>query len=106
MAMTSHNAASPFKDDSTHVLPKIHSRLRWRCRRGTRELDLLLQAFLRESYHGLDEAGQQRFAELLEYSDPEIMDWLMRRSVPPCPEFQLILSRLCGASQSPESDSQ
>ena len=73
--------------------PKL-ARLSWRCRRGTRELEWLLRDFLRAGYQDLDAGAQRCFEDLLEYSDPEIMDWLTKRSKPPRPEFQTILRRL------------
>ncbi|HEY0178421.1 MAG TPA: succinate dehydrogenase assembly factor 2 [Dokdonella sp.] len=47
-------------------------RLRWRCRRGTRELDLLLEWWLDERYPHADAARRAAFAELLELQDPEL----------------------------------
>jgi antitoxin CptB len=57
-------------------------RVRWHCRRGMLELDLLLQRFNREQLEKLD-AGQLRaFEELLELSDNELLDVLMGRAAP------------------------
>ena len=53
------------------------ARLRWRCRRGTRELDTLLEVFLDESYESLSAADKQRFSQLLELPDPDLHDYLM-----------------------------
>lgn len=53
------------------------SRLRWRCRRGMLELDLLLQPFLDAGYDELDEAGQGLFIALLELPDQELLEQLM-----------------------------
>ena len=54
-------------------------KLRWRCRRGVRELDILLTRFLDERFERLDEAGRDSFAALLECQDPDVIDWLMER---------------------------
>lgn len=54
-------------------------RLRWRCRRGIRELDILLTRFLDERFRSLDTASQESFAALLECQDPDLLDWLMER---------------------------
>lgn len=54
-------------------------RLRWRCRRGVRELDILLTRFLDERFGSLDAAGRESFAALLECQDPDVMDWVMGR---------------------------
>ncbi len=54
-------------------------RLRWRCRRGMRELDILLSGFLEREYPKLAPEQQQAFASLIECQDPDILDWLMDR---------------------------
>jgi antitoxin CptB len=48
------------------------SDLRWRCRRGTRELDLLLSAYMERAYESATPVDQARFAELLERRDVEL----------------------------------
>ena len=53
------------------------ARLRWRCRRGTRELDTLLVRFFDENYLSLTAADKQRFSQLLELPDPDLHDYLM-----------------------------
>lgn len=58
------------------------ARLRWRCRRGTREMDLLLEKFLDECYGDLTGDQQLVFARLLEESDVHILDWVMGKSQP------------------------
>ncbi len=57
-------------------------RLRWRCRRGMKELELLLGAFLEGGYGELDEAGRAAFARLLEHPDPVLAGWLLGQAVP------------------------
>ena len=53
------------------------ARLRWRCRRGTRELDTLLVRFFDENYLSLTAADKERFSQLLELPDPDLHDYLM-----------------------------
>ena len=50
--------------------------MRWRCRRGVRELDVLLTEFLDNQYQGLDQQEKMMFNHLLEVQDPTIMAWL------------------------------
>lgn len=69
-------------------------RLQWRCRRGTKELDRILGAFLEQEYQLAGEAMQAAFAALLEHQDPDIYDWLMGASVPDAPETKEIINRL------------
>lgn len=58
------------------------SRLRWRCRRGMRELDQLLGAWLDARYSHVDDATQAAFAALLDEQDPQLWDWLSGRTTP------------------------
>ena len=52
-------------------------RLRWRCRRGTRELDALLGGWLEACGAQSDPETLNAFDTLLEQPDPMIWDWLM-----------------------------
>ncbi|EKD73422.1 MAG: hypothetical protein ACD_45C00321G0005 [uncultured bacterium] len=54
----------------------IPSRLRWACRRGMLELDVLLGNFLNEAYIGLSSTDQRLFVELLKCNDQELFMWL------------------------------
>jgi len=49
------------------------SRLRWRCRRGMRELDVLLVRYLDRRYAGATRAEQLAFEALLDLPDVEIL---------------------------------
>jgi antitoxin CptB len=60
----------------------MHARLLWRCRRGTRELDLLLQRWLRQHYGSADLRQRSRFESLLELPDPELADYLLHGAAP------------------------
>jgi antitoxin CptB len=58
------------------------SRLRWRCRRGTRELDAVLGAWL-ETRHATASAGlREDFDALLDCADPDLWDWLIGHAEP------------------------
>jgi antitoxin CptB len=58
------------------------NRLAWQCRRGMRELDVLLKGFLEQRFEGLDAHGRDSFARLLDYPDAVLLEWLMGRMVP------------------------
>jgi len=59
-------------------------RIRWRCRRGMLELDLVLQGFLERRFDGLTAEERGRFVELLEQPDNDLLDLAMgRREAPP-----------------------
>jgi len=56
--------------------------LRWRCRRGTKELDRVLGEYLQQDYTQASSSQQTAFRALLEVQDPDIYDWLMGTRVP------------------------
>jgi antitoxin CptB len=51
--------------------------LRWRCRRGMRELDLLLSRWLDCGWAVADAGRRAAFLRLLEEPDPQLADWLL-----------------------------
>ena len=57
-------------------------KLRWRCRRGMKELDLLTLAYLERHYPTASAEEQQAFAELLELQDPLLMSYMVGRQTP------------------------
>lgn len=70
------------------------ARLRWRCRRGTRELDALFGWWLEARYAAADAARQGAFAELLEAQDPDLWDWVMGRAMAPREDWQAIIDAI------------
>jgi antitoxin CptB len=67
------------------------ARLRWRARRGTRELDALLGGWLDERFADADPATQQAFDELLDTQDPDLWDWIMGHAQAPRADWQAIV---------------
>ena len=47
-------------------------RVRWRCRRGLMELEIILDRFLSEHYATLSEVEHAAFNELLTYQDADL----------------------------------
>jgi len=70
------------------------AKLKWHCRRGMRELDLLLDEFLETEYDGLSTAGRDSFERLLECRNEDLMDWLMEGASPPDEQLAGIVSRI------------
>lgn len=66
------------------------SKLHWRCRRGMREMDLLLGGFLEQHYLTASIEMQQSFTALLEEIDQDILDWIMQRQTPPAHYIDII----------------
>ncbi len=57
-----------------------HDRLKWKCRRGLLELDLVLERFLARDASALDPEGLERFSALLELQDNDLWDIVNGRS--------------------------
>ena len=70
------------------------AKLKWRCRRGVKELDVLFTFFVEQHYPALTEAQQAHFDALLDTQDPIIMDWLFARSEPEDAGLKWIIGRL------------
>jgi antitoxin CptB len=69
-------------------------RLLWRCRRGTKELDVLLERYLRQAYPGAPEAERAAFARILDLPDPLLSDYLFGHAVPDDPELAQLTARI------------
>lgn len=80
-------------------LDKEIERLRWQCRRGMLELDLLLNRFVESAYAGLTLQQRIDFVRLLGYQDQIIYDWLMSQSVPADPALRDLVARIQAAMQ-------
>ena len=74
------------------------ARLRWKCRRGMLELDLLLRDFLDKGYMDLDPTGQQLFDRILDYPDAVLLEWLMGRIRPTDTDVAQLVDNIRAAS--------
>lgn len=64
------------------MIPTDLARLRWRCRRGLLELDVLLQRFLERHYAGLTEPEREDFGRLLTLPDQQLLGYLQGKDAP------------------------
>ncbi|HUF80985.1 MAG TPA: succinate dehydrogenase assembly factor 2 [Burkholderiales bacterium] len=71
-------------------------RIRWRCRRGLLELDLVLEDFLDRRFGGLDAEQRQLFSELLDQPDNDLLDLAMGRREA-APRYQALVEMLRAA---------
>lgn len=69
-------------------------RLRWRCRRGMRELDQLLGWYLDVRYEKVDDATKGAFSTLLEEQDPQLWNWLSGQVVPTQADWRCIIDEI------------
>ncbi|MCK7592954.1 succinate dehydrogenase assembly factor 2 [Pseudomarimonas salicorniae] len=67
-------------DDSAHAADQAElRRLRWRCRRGMRELDQLMLRYLDHRWPEADAAERAEFERLLGVEDDRLWRWVMGR---------------------------
>jgi antitoxin CptB len=69
-------------------------RLRWRCRRGMRELDQLMERWLDRQYATASDADRGLFLRLLDSEDDILWRWCMGRERPAEPALANFLDRL------------
>ena len=69
------------------------SRLKWLCRRGMKELDVLMEQYLAARYPQAPDAEQQAFREVLEMDDPDIYAICVKRMAPPA-HLKIIFDQL------------
>jgi antitoxin CptB len=74
--------------------PVFMSRLRWRCRRGLLELDIVLGRFVEKCYAELNEAQQAAFDALLDMPDTVLWDMVAGRQEAAQNEQQALLKQL------------
>ncbi|MDP6694351.1 MAG: succinate dehydrogenase assembly factor 2 [Gammaproteobacteria bacterium] len=70
------------------------AKLRWRCRRGMRELDMLLLDYLDRHYGAADATEQGAFEKLLTVPDPEILALLTGQSKADDEALRNVIERL------------
>lgn len=63
------------------------ARVRWACRRGMLELDVIFQPFVERHYADLSDDSKSTFVRLLECEDPELFAWFMGHET--CPDAEL-----------------
>jgi antitoxin CptB len=71
-------------------------RIRWRCRRGLLELDLVLQRFLERRFEGLEPNDRRLFDELLDAPDNDLLDMALGRAEP-APRYRAVVEMLRAA---------
>lgn len=72
----------------TEAIPR---ELVWQCRRGMRELDVLLRRWLDQCWSSASALQRDRFAALLQCEDDQLWDWLLGRSRPESAELMPIV---------------
>ena len=66
-------------------------KLRWACRRGMLELDVLLAPFVEHGYDALTEPEKHIFERLLACDDPDLFAWFMGHAQSPDLQLQALV---------------
>jgi antitoxin CptB len=88
--------AASYDDSNVARMAASHSmmsRLRWQCRRGMRELDELLSAYLEREYTAADSGEKAAFQALLELPDPDLASYLLQQRTSP-PGLAVVIERI------------
>ena len=59
-------------------MSKEINRIKWKCRRGMREIDLLLREFSKNSIKNLSKNDLSLFDEILDYDDQKLYDFIFK----------------------------
>ena len=70
------------------------AKLRWQCRRGTKELDWLLQRYLDSGYLSAEDEEKALFVELLELEDDKLVAVLMGDLEMEAAEMKLLVEKM------------
>lgn len=65
----------------------------WRCRRGTKELDLLLEHYYKKNYISMSASQIQLFTDLLSESDDNLMAWFIN-GIEPNVKYQKLINAI------------
>jgi antitoxin CptB len=69
-------------------------RLRWRCRRGMRELDQLFERYLDRAWRQAGEDERVVFLRLLETEDDKLWHWFMGNDAPTDADLAALVARI------------
>jgi antitoxin CptB len=69
-------------------------RLLWRCRRGMKELDIILDRFARAELPEASAEQRRTFARFLELPDPLLADYLLGYTIPPESDLAELVRRM------------
>jgi len=69
-------------------------KLRWKCRRGMQELDVLTLRYLDQRHAAASEAERAVFLRLLDTEDDKLWHWFMGHDTAPDAELDALVQRI------------
>jgi antitoxin CptB len=98
--------SAPTLDAAAAALPDVETRrLLWRCRRGMKELDVLLERAVPRLLAQASPTERQAVTQLLALADPLLAGYLLGDATPPDPHLAQLVGRihlLCRLGPSPD----
>jgi antitoxin CptB len=79
--------------------PEELGKLHWRCRRGMKELDILLTRYVDERFCSASNGERDAFKELLDTQDTILYAYCLGEQRPP-PRFATLIERITANSRS------
>lgn len=73
-------------------------RMRWRCRRGMRELDQLLERYLDRRWSQAEPSERAAFERLLSCEDDQLWRWFLSRTIPEDAELDAVVRHVITAA--------
>lgn len=80
--------------ESLSMLERRRRLLRWRCRRGTLELDEILHGYIDRHLETMTEAALSEFEALLALPDDVLIRWLVVREVVDQSDFSQLVAAI------------
>ncbi len=76
--------------------PLNPSKIRWKCRRGMLELDILFEKFFNEKFSQLSDHEKELFNRFLDHPDPQLYDWLLGHDTPQDSDDKKMVDKIRG----------
>ena len=73
-------------------------KLRWKSRRGMKELDVLFEGFFIKQAESLLAGGWPQLEGLLAQEDDVLLDWISGRNLPADPDLRILIDTLIHAA--------
>ena len=71
-----------------------YAKLKWHCRRGTKELDFLLEEYLTTSYNKSADDEKVLFEQLLQLQDTQLIWLLLGDQVPDSKRLAILVKKI------------
>lgn len=76
------------------MLTLVQKKTIYRARRGLKELDIYFDLYVKKYYLVASEEEQAIFNGLVEYEDPDLLDWFLNEDIIPSDEIKQIIRKL------------